>query len=61
MAGQICYDSSAIEPDSRYRTLFPGSETFRDVEVGALVLYAREQFSVAEQRLHDGRIQRARF
>ncbi|KAI6225914.1 5'-3' exoribonuclease [Aphelenchoides besseyi] len=47
MSGLVCYDSTAIKPGTRYRTLFPGSEKFMDIEV--------------KQQLHHGRLQRARI
>jgi hypothetical protein len=36
MAGEVRYDPTAHETNTRYRTIFSGSDKFKDIEVGFL-------------------------
>ncbi|KAI6241387.1 putative 5-3 exonuclease domain containing protein [Aphelenchoides fujianensis] len=43
MSGQVCYDCTAVAPGQRYRTLFPGSDRYTDVEVNNCIMVAYKE------------------
>ncbi|KAI6225891.1 putative 5-3 exonuclease domain containing protein [Aphelenchoides besseyi] len=53
MSGLVCYDSTAIKPGTRYRTLFPGSEKFMDIENNNCIMVAYKELEFTHSHIFD--------